>query len=48
MTSIIQLSGIYIYPIKSAGGIALSTAQVSDRGLQYKRWCRLPRDLSEG
>lgn len=35
----IQLSGIYIYPIKSAGGIALSTAQVSDRGLQYdRRW----------
>ncbi|MEQ9235747.1 MAG: hypothetical protein RIG66_16870 [Coleofasciculus sp. E2-BRE-01] len=24
------------------------TAQVSDRGLQYKRWCRLSRDLSEG
>ncbi|MEQ8380914.1 MAG: MOSC domain-containing protein [Coleofasciculus sp. A1-SPW-01] len=38
MTSI-QLSGLYIYPIKSAGGIALSTAQVSDRGLHYdRRW----------
>jgi len=38
MTSI-QLSGLYIYPIKSAGGIALSTVQVSDRGLQYdRRW----------
>jgi len=35
----IQLSQIYIYPIKSAGGIALSKAQVSDRGLQYdRRW----------
>ncbi len=35
----IQLSGLYIYPIKSAGGIALSTAQVSDRGLHYdRRW----------
>ncbi|MEQ8751885.1 MAG: MOSC domain-containing protein [Coleofasciculus sp. G1-WW12-02] len=38
MTSI-HLSGIYIYPIKSAGGIALEEAQVSDRGLQYdRRW----------
>lgn len=35
----IHLSGIYIYPIKSAGGIALEDAQVSDRGLQYdRRW----------
>lgn len=39
MMTQIKLSGIYIYPIKSAAGISLSTAQVSDRGLQYdRRW----------
>jgi uncharacterized protein len=33
------LSGIYVYPIKSAGGIALETATVVERGLQYdRRW----------
>jgi hypothetical protein len=35
----IQLSGIYIYPIKSAAGISLKTAEVGNRGLQYdRRW----------
>ena|SRR4028118_2077227 len=33
----IKLSGIYIYPIKSAAGIALETAQVGKRGFQYDR-----------
>jgi hypothetical protein len=35
----IKLSGIYTYPIKSAGGIALKTARVEQRGFQYdRRW----------
>jgi hypothetical protein len=35
----IRLSGIYIYPIKSAAGISLQTAQVENRGFQYdRRW----------
>ncbi|MBD1805401.1 MOSC domain-containing protein [Microcoleus sp. FACHB-SPT15] len=35
----IKLSGIYIYPIKSARGISLETAQVENRGFQYdRRW----------
>jgi uncharacterized protein len=35
----IRLSGIYIYPIKSAGGISLKTAQVEKRGFQHdRRW----------
>ena len=35
----IKLSGIYIYPIKSAAGISLKTAQVENRGFQYdRRW----------
>lgn len=35
----VWLSGLYIYPIKSAAGIALSSAQVHSRGLEYdRRW----------
>jgi uncharacterized protein YcbX len=35
----ILLSQIYIYPVKSARGIPLNKAVVSDRGLQYdRRW----------
>jgi hypothetical protein len=35
----IKLSGIYIYPIKSAAGISLKTARVETRGFQYdRRW----------
>ncbi len=35
----LTLSAIYIYPIKSLGGIALQRAQVQKRGLQYdRRW----------
>lgn len=35
----LTLSQIFIYPIKSLGGIALPKAQVEDRGLQYdRRW----------
>ncbi len=33
------LTHIYIYPIKSLGGIALQSAKVEERGLQYdRRW----------
>jgi len=33
------ISELYIYPIKSLGGISLSSAQVTDRGLKYdRRW----------
>ena len=35
----ITLSGLYIYPIKSAAGISLTASQVEERGLQYdRRW----------
>jgi uncharacterized protein len=35
----LTLTGIYIYPIKSAAGIALETAQVDSQGFQYdRRW----------
>ncbi|MGK7890321.1 MAG: MOSC domain-containing protein [Leptolyngbyaceae cyanobacterium] len=35
----ITLTGLYIYPIKSAAGISLSTATVEPRGLEYdRRW----------
>ena len=35
----LQLSEIYIYPIKSLGGIAVSEALLTDRGLAYdRRW----------
>ena len=35
----LQLSEIYIYPVKSLGGIRLDKAEVTDRGLQYdRRW----------
>lgn len=35
----LQLSEIYIYPIKSLGSISLQKANITDRGLQYdRRW----------
>jgi len=38
-TNTLQLSKIYIYPIKSLGRIALQTAKVTERGLEYdRRW----------
>ena len=34
-----SISQLFIYPIKSLGGIQLETAQLTDRGLQYdRRW----------
>lgn len=33
------LSGIYIYPIKSLGGVSLAESYIEERGLQYdRRW----------
>ena len=35
----LQLSEIYIYPVKSLGGIRLDKSEVTDRGLRYdRRW----------
>jgi uncharacterized protein YcbX len=35
----LQISQLYIYPIKSLGGIALNTARLTDRGLEHdRRW----------
>ncbi|TAE61817.1 MAG: MOSC domain-containing protein, partial [Bacteroidetes bacterium] len=34
-----QLTGIYTYPIKSLGGISLTEAMLTPRGLLYdRRW----------
>ena len=41
----LTLSELYIYPIKSAAGIALSEAQITARGLQYdRRWMVVDAD----
>src|SRR5438270_623465 len=35
----LNVSQLYIYPVKSLGGIALDKATVTDRGFQYdRRW----------
>ncbi|MVN21804.1 MOSC domain-containing protein [Mucilaginibacter arboris] len=35
----LKISGLFVYPIKSLGGIALHTAQVCNRGLEHdRRW----------
>ncbi len=35
----LTVSELFIYPIKSLGGIAVSSVVVTDRGLQYdRRW----------
>lgn len=37
--SVLTLSDLYIYPVKSAAGIAVQQAQLTARGLQYdRRW----------
>ena len=39
LRTMLSVSQLYIYPIKSLGGIALNKAQVTDRGFQYdRRW----------
>lgn len=43
--STILLSGLYIYPIKSLGGISLTAANLEKRGLQYdRRWMLIDED----
>lgn len=38
-TGQLSVSGLYIYPIKSLGGISLTTATLTDRGFKYdRRW----------
>jgi uncharacterized protein YcbX len=38
-SAMLTISALYIYPIKSLGGISLTTAAVTDRGFQYdRRW----------
>ncbi len=41
----LQLSAIYIYPIKSLGGFAVDSARVEERGLQHdRRWMLVDAD----
>lgn len=37
--SMLTVSELFIYPIKSLGGISVASAMVTDRGFQYdRRW----------
>jgi uncharacterized protein YcbX len=39
MSAEVYLSGLYVYPIKSAGGISLQASEVDERGLRHdRRW----------
>jgi len=39
------LSGLYVYPIKSCGGISLRTSQVDERGIRHdRRWMLVDED----
>ena len=41
----LKLTQIWIYPIKSLGGISLSSAKVMEKGLQYdRRWMLVDDD----
>ncbi|MEI6946859.1 MOSC N-terminal beta barrel domain-containing protein [Paraflavisolibacter sp. H34] len=41
----LHVSQLFIYPVKSLGGISLPSAQVTDRGLQYdRRWMLVDGD----
>jgi uncharacterized protein YcbX len=43
--AMLVVSQLFIYPIKSLGGIALDTAQLTDRGLQHdRRWMLIDDD----
>jgi len=43
--NIYKLSEIYIYPIKSLGGIPVNSAEVTDRGLKHdRRWMLVDED----
>jgi hypothetical protein len=43
----IKLTGIYIYPIKSAAGISLKTTQIGKRGFQYDRQWMLVDEMGK-
>ena len=35
----LQISQLFIYPIKSMGGMQITSAEVTDRGLKFdRRW----------
>lgn len=41
----LELSEIWVYPVKSLGGISLQDAQVTDRGLEFdRRWLLVDQD----
>jgi len=41
----LYLSGIYIYPVKSLGGISLDEAEMEERGLKYdRRWMLIDKE----
>lgn len=41
----LRVSGLFIYPIKSLGGISVSAAEVTDRGLRFdRRWMLVDPD----
>jgi uncharacterized protein YcbX len=41
----LQVSELYIYPIKSLGGIALNSAEITDRGFKYdRRWLLIDKN----
>ncbi len=41
----LKISGLFIYPIKSLGGISLNKAQVTSRGLEHdRRWMLVDRN----
>jgi len=43
--AVLRLSEIWIYPIKSLGGIRVKSAKVLEKGLQYdRRWMLIDRD----
>ncbi len=45
MKNNIQVSGLFIYPVKSLAGISLESSEVDDMGLQYdRRWMLVTSD----
>jgi uncharacterized protein YcbX len=41
----LELTGLFVYPIKSLGGIAVSSSLVTEMGLQYdRRWMLVDKD----
>lgn len=45
MGSVARLSGLYVYPIKSCGGVALDVADLDERGIRHdRRWMLVDED----